>query len=80
MKKLLDFVLMLAVSVLAYIPCRELAVIERGNEFLGGEILVPVLVIVMWMLITDWLDERKEARFYKDVEEWSNGKARLFDR
>ena len=62
MKRLLDFILMLVASVLAYIPCRELAVLERGNDFLGGEILVPVLVIVMWMLITDWLDERKEAK------------------
>lgn len=62
MKRLLDFILMLVASVLAYIPCRELAVIERGNDFLGGEMLVPVLVIVMWMLITDWLDERKEAK------------------
>ena len=62
MKRLLDFILMLVASVLAYIPCRELAVLERGNDFLGGEILVPALVIVMWMLITDWLDERKEAK------------------
>ena len=58
MKKVIDFVLMLAVSVLAYIPCRELAVIERGNEFIGGEMLVPVFVIVVWMCVTDWLDER----------------------
>ena len=62
MKRSFDFILMLVASVLAYIPCREFAVIERGNDFLGGEMLVPVLVIVMWMLITDWLDERKEAK------------------
>lgn len=58
MKKVIDFVLMLAVSVLAYIPCRELAIIERGNEFIGGEMLVPVFVIVVWMCVTDWRDER----------------------
>jgi hypothetical protein len=58
MKRLLDFILMLAASVGAYIPCRELAIIERGNEFLGGEMLVPVLMIVVWMMATDWRDER----------------------
>lgn len=62
MKKIIDFVLMLAVSVGAYIPCRELAIIERGNEFLGGEMLVPVLVIVVWMMATDWVDERKTTK------------------
>lgn len=62
MKKVIDFVLMLAVSVLAYIPCRELAIIERGNEFIGGEICVPALIIVAYVLISDWLEERKTAR------------------
>lgn len=59
MKKVIGFVLMLAVGVLAYIPCRELAIIERGNEFIGGEICVPVMILVGYVLISDWKEERK---------------------
>ena len=62
MRKAIDFILMIATAVLAYIPCREFAIIERGSEYYGGELLVPILIIVAWLNITDWIDEYKAAK------------------
>lgn len=62
MAKAIDFILMLAMAVSAYLPCRDYAILERGSEYYGGELLVPVLIIVAWLNITDWLDERKVAK------------------
>ena len=62
MRKAIDFLLMLAMAVRMYIPCRDFAILERGNEYYGGELLVPILIIVAWMNITDWLDERETAK------------------
>ena len=62
MAKVIDFILMLAMAVWAYIPCRDYAILERGSEYYGGELLVPILIIVVWLNITDWLDERKVAK------------------
>ena len=60
MKKFLDFILMLAVSVALYLPCRGYAVMERGNSAIGGEIFVPVMVIIAYVIVTDWLEEKAE--------------------
>lgn len=58
MKKIIDFVLALAVAVGLYIPCRELAIIERGtSEGIGGEFLVPVMLLIVWVVVKDWLKE-----------------------
>ena len=62
MKKAIDFILMLSMAVLAYIPCRDYAILERGSEYYGGELLVPVLIIVAWMNITDWIECRKAEK------------------
>lgn len=62
MAKAIDFILMFSMAVSAYLPCRDFAILERGSEYYGGELLVPVLIIVAWLNITDWLDERKAAR------------------
>lgn len=65
MKKAIDFILMLAMAVLAYIPCRDYAILERGSEYYGGELLVPILIIVAWLNFTEWLDERKAERRWR---------------
>ena len=62
MKKAIDFILMLTMAVWAYVPCREYAILERGSEYYGGELLVPILIIVAWLNITDWMDERKAEK------------------
>lgn len=63
-KKVIDFLIMAAFGTALYIDCREFAVIERGNSSFGGEVLVPVLVFVVWILIKDaWKTHKeKEAR------------------
>lgn len=61
MKKIIDFVLALAVAVGLYVPCRELAIIERGyTDAIGGEALVPVAVLIVWVVVKDWLCKKEE--------------------
>lgn len=65
MRKAIDFIIMLALAVLAYLPCRDYAILERGSEYYGGELLVPVLIVVLWLNITDWLDCRRAERRWR---------------
>ena len=58
MKKIIDFVLALAVAVGLYIPCREIAIMERGyTDAIGGEALVPVAVLIAYVWYADWAKE-----------------------
>ena len=60
MKKIIDFVLALAVAVGLYIPCRELAIIERGyTDAIGGEALVPVMLLIVWVVVKDWMSKEE---------------------
>lgn len=60
MKKIIDFVLALAVAVGLYVPCRELAIIERGyTDAIGGEALVPVMLLIVWVVVTDWMSKEE---------------------
>ena len=58
MKKIIDFVLAVAVAVGLYIPCREIAIMERGyTDAIGGEALVPVAVLIVWVVVKDKMKE-----------------------
>ncbi len=54
MKKILGFILMVVLAVAVYIPCREFAIMERGNTAYGGEVLVPVLVFLTYIVVMDY--------------------------
>ena len=60
MKKIIDFVLALAVAVGLYIPCREIAIMERGyTDAIGGEALVPVMLLIVWVVVKDWMSKEE---------------------
>lgn len=59
MKKIIDFVLALAIAIGLYLPARDLAVMERGNEAFGGEVLIPVLVLIAYVWYADWAKEEE---------------------
>ena len=60
MKKIIEIILTLAIAIGLYIPCRELAVLERGNEAFGGEVIVPVLVLIAYVIFADAFKEEAE--------------------
>ena len=49
MKKIIEFILALAIAIGLYIPARDLAVLERGNTAFGGEVLIPVVVLIAYV-------------------------------
>ena len=57
MKKIIEFILALAIAIGLYIPARELAVLERGNTAYGGEVLVPIMVLIAYVWFVDWAKE-----------------------
>ena len=75
MKKVVSFIICLVLAVGLYLPCRDLAVLERGmrqrviagTEYreaqsagaIGGEVLVPVLVMLGWLLVSEWESEKE---------------------
>lgn len=64
MKKVASFIICLLLAVGLYIPCRDLAVRERGTtNAYGGEVLVPVLVMLGWFIVSEW--ESEEERMMK---------------
>lgn len=55
MKKVLYVILILVLMWLVYMPCRALAVAERGTDlYIGGEALVPFLVPLVAMYIAEF--------------------------
>ena len=55
MKKVVSFIICLLLAVGLYIPCRDLAVKERGTtNALGGEVLVPFVVMLGWLVVSEW--------------------------
>lgn len=61
MKKIIDFILAVAMAVGLYMPCREIAVMERGyTDAIGGEALVPVLVLIGYVIFADAFKEEAE--------------------
>ena len=64
MKKVVSFIICLLLAVGLYIPCRDLAVLERGyTDAIGGEVLVPFAVMLGWLLVSEW--ESEEERMMK---------------
>ena len=60
MKKIIDFILAVAIAVGLYMPCREIAVMERGyTDAIGGEALVPVVFFIIWFIVKDWLNKEE---------------------
>ena len=59
MKKIIEFIIALAIAIGLYLPARELAVLERGNEAFGGEVLVPIMVLVAYVWYADWVKENE---------------------
>ena len=59
MKKIIEFILALAIAIGLYLPARELAVLERGNTAFGGEVLIPVLVLIAYVWYADWAKEEE---------------------
>ena len=57
MKKIIEIILTLAIAIGLYLPARELAVLERGNTAYGGEVLIPIAVLVAYVW---WSDVCKE--------------------
>ena len=63
MKKAVSFIICLLLAVGLYIPCRDLAVEERGSHAFGGEVLVPFMVMLGWIIVSEW--ESEEERMMK---------------
>ena len=59
MKKVIEIILTLAIAIGLYIPARELAVLERGTSAYGGEVLVPIMVLVAYVWYADWVKEKE---------------------
>lgn len=59
MKKIIEFILALAIAIGLYLPARDLAVMERGNTAFGGEVLIPVLVFIAYVWYADWKREEE---------------------
>ena len=59
MKKVIEIILTLAIAIGLYIPARELAVLERGTSAYGGEVLVPIMVLVAYVWYADWVKENE---------------------
>lgn len=58
MKKVVSFIICLVLAVGLYIPCRDLAVLERGyTDAIGGEVLVPFAVMIAYVWYADWAKE-----------------------
>jgi hypothetical protein len=57
MKKVISFIICLLLAVGLYIPCRDIAVRERGNTAFGGEVLVPFMVMLGWFVVSEWEEE-----------------------
>lgn len=51
MKRFLFWLLAVVLAVGLYIPCRNAAVSERGNKAIGGEIVLPLAVLIGAMCI-----------------------------
>ena len=60
MKKLIGFIIAVIIAVGLYIPCRGFAVEERGNEAYGGEVLVPLLVMLGYVWWEDYEREKEQ--------------------
>ena len=55
MKKVVSFIVCLLLAVGLYLGCRDLAVAQRGTtNAYGGEVLVPVLVMLGWLVVSEW--------------------------
>ena len=52
MKKFLFWIMALILAVGLYIPCRSVAVSERGNKTIGGEVVIPLAVILGAMCLS----------------------------
>lgn len=53
----IGFILMVVLAVAVYIPCREFAIMKRGNTAYGGEVLVPFMVMLGWLVVSEWEEE-----------------------
>lgn len=60
MKKVIEFIIAIALAVGLYLPCRQYGISERGNEAYGGEVLVPLVVFISYIWYEDWQREREE--------------------
>lgn len=60
MKKTIDFILMVGMAIGFYVPCRTMAILERGSKAFGGEVLVPLMVLLVWIFVKDKLAEWEE--------------------
>lgn len=59
MKKVIEIILTLAIAIGLYLPARDLAVLERGNTAFGGEVLIPIAVLVAYVWYADWVKENE---------------------
>ena len=59
MKKIIEFIFALAIAIGLYLPARELAVLERGTSAYGGEVFIPVLVLIAYVWYADWAREEE---------------------
>ena len=58
MKKGVSFIICLVLAIGLYLGCRDLAVRERGTtNAYGGEVLVPFVVMLGWLLVSEWVEE-----------------------
>ena len=57
MKKVIGFIVALVIAVMLFFPCRSYAIEERGNKAIGGEVLVPFMVMLGWIIVSEWESE-----------------------
>lgn len=59
-KRLIYWLLSVTLAAAAYVPCRKYAVWERGSTTYGGELLIPILIIIIAVWIYDYIKELRE--------------------
>lgn len=68
MKRIIEFIIAIALAVLLFLPCRNFAVKERGNEAIGGEALVPVMVLIGYIWYADYKKEKEEGEILRSAQ------------
>lgn len=53
-KKIILFVVITAATIAAYIAAHEFATFERGYEAIGGEMFIPLLPALIWLIAPDF--------------------------
>ena len=61
-KKMFLFAAITAATVTAYTAAHDFATLERGYEAIGGEMFIPLLPVLIWLIAPDFTAPFKELK------------------